>query len=335
MASAVSVILPTYNRASFLPDAFASIRAQSHEDWELVVVDDGSTDGTRALVEAWSRDCPQPITYVWQENQGAYAARNTGLDQARAPLVAFFDSDDLWKPHYLKACVNALQSSTEVDWVFTACEVVNAGGDLVDASTFYPGGKPRPFLALTTSQVGDLRVIVDDQAALCHMTSGIYCGLQNSVIRRRVFESDRFWPDYRVVEDAQFLLRALSRGIRLAYLPDVGVTYRVHEGNSSASAVGADTRRLRPICEEKIRGLERLSRTLKLTDSQLRVMERNLANEYFWHLGYACCWTAGDRAAARQAMRTGLRLSPLNIAMWKTYVFCTIRSLLPARSASH
>jgi glycosyltransferase involved in cell wall biosynthesis len=88
----VSIILPTFNRARFLPEAFASIRQQRFLDWELIVVDDGSTDDTDAVVRQSLQGVPQPIKYVKQENQGAYGARNTGVDHASGEFLAFFDS---------------------------------------------------------------------------------------------------------------------------------------------------------------------------------------------------------------------------------------------------
>ncbi len=334
MDPVVSIILPTYNRASFLPEALASIQGQSFSSWELVVVDDGSTDDTREIVEAWRRDVAQPVSYGWQENGGAYAARNAGLDRARAPLVAFFDSDDLWLPHHLERCVAAFGDAPEVDWVFAACEMRDAGGGLVRRSTFLDSaGRPCAFLSLRGPRHGALQSIEDENAIECLLRHGIYCGLQNSVIRTRVFERERFWEDYRVVEDSQYLLRALARGVRLAYFTDVHVTYRMHEDNSSASAVGAGRRRLRTIIEEKVRGLERLRRQLPLTGRERRAMDRNLAREYFWHLGYACCWEAGDRAGALHAMREALRLTPWNLAMVKTYVACLTRSGLRGLNA--
>ena len=336
MAPAVSIILPTYNRASFLPEALASIRAQSFRDWELVVVDDGSTDQTRALVESWRREVTQPVSYVWQENRGAYAARNAGLDRAGAPLVAFFDSDDLWRPSYLEACVEGLRDQPDVDWVFTACEMVNAQGKIICRSTFLEGERPRPFLSLRATHHGDLRVITDERAIECHVTQGIFCGLQNSVIRARVFDAERFWPDYRVVEDAQFLLRALVRGVRLAYLTQAHVVYRIHDANSSASAAGANRRQLRSICEEKVRGLERLRRELTLTRKQRRAMNAGLAHVYFWQLGYACCWEMGDSAGALSSMQSALRLTPFRFWMWKTYVGCQVsRYLRRTRFVEH
>jgi hypothetical protein len=119
-------------------------------------------------------------------------------------------------------------------------------------------------------------------------------------------------------------------------LTDVHVIYRRHEGNSSGSAEAIDYRRLRLICEERIKGLERLRKELRLTSRQMRAMNRNLARAYFWHLGYSCCWQAHDRAGALIAMRAGLKLTPFDGSMMKTYALCaartTIRSLFVTRT---
>src|SRR5262245_2351395 len=105
---AVSIILPTYNRAKFLPQAFASIYGQTFADWELIVVDDGSTDNSGDLVARLGADLGPRLRYIRQENKGPNAARITGLAGATGAHVAFFDSDDCWLPHHLKACVDAL-----------------------------------------------------------------------------------------------------------------------------------------------------------------------------------------------------------------------------------
>src|SRR5262245_48027518 len=122
---AVTVILPTYNRASFLPGAFESLDSQSFKDWDLIVVDDGSTDNTREIVHAFERAGGRAMRYVHQTNRGAYAARNRGLDEATGKYVAFFDSDDVWLPHHLARCVTALEEHPEVDWVFGSCTQID------------------------------------------------------------------------------------------------------------------------------------------------------------------------------------------------------------------
>ena len=123
----VTVVLPTFNRAAFLPEAFDSIARQTFKDWELVVVDDGSTDQTRAAVAEFAESHSQPVHYVFQANSGPSAARNRGVARAVAPYVAFFDSDDLWRPDYLAAGVAALDANADVDWVYGPCTIVEIG----------------------------------------------------------------------------------------------------------------------------------------------------------------------------------------------------------------
>lgn len=94
----VSIVMPTYNRRDTIDRAIESVQAQRFDDWELVIVDDGSTDGTRDVVEKLD---PR-IRLVVQKNQGVAGARNTGLAAARGDLIAFLDSDDAWTPHHLR-----------------------------------------------------------------------------------------------------------------------------------------------------------------------------------------------------------------------------------------
>ena len=328
----VSVILPTFNRARFLPEAFASIRDQSFEDWELVVVDDGSTDQTAEVVADLSRSLHQPVVYRRQENQGAYGARNTGLDLARGAYIAFFDSDDLWLPQHLSRSVAALDQVMDVDWVYAACRSVDQStGAVLGQTTFEINGEPRPFLRLRTRRAGDLHIFDDDRVLVCQIEHGLYAGLQNSVIRRTVFEGRRFWPDYRVTEDVQFLIRALTAGVRLGYFSDVHVIYRVHSDNSSASVAGGKPDRLIPVYEEQVRGFEHLDSECALPAAERRVLRRQLAHMYFWRLGYAGYRAAGRQAAALEAFSAGLKLRPFDPAMWKTYVIARGRAMLEGR----
>src|SRR5512136_96831 len=96
MTPAVSVIIPTYNRCAMVREAIDSVLANRGVEFELIVVDDGSTDNTRNLARSDAR-----FIYERTENHGVAAARNRGVELARAPLVAFLDSDDLWMPQKL------------------------------------------------------------------------------------------------------------------------------------------------------------------------------------------------------------------------------------------
>src|SRR5690349_21494110 len=104
-ATSVSVIIPTYNYAHYLPCAIDSVLAQTQPAAEVIVVDDGSTDATR---EVCARYTDPRVRYVHQSNAGLSAARNTGLREARSPLVAFLDADDRWEPAFLGTTLERL-----------------------------------------------------------------------------------------------------------------------------------------------------------------------------------------------------------------------------------
>ena len=101
----VSTIIPTYNRPAFLREALASVLAQTYQDSETIVVDDGSTpvarDATRQLVDEYARARSCPIRYFFQPHQGVSAARNRGVAASRGDFLAFLDSDDIWQPEKL------------------------------------------------------------------------------------------------------------------------------------------------------------------------------------------------------------------------------------------
>ncbi|MGB5747146.1 MAG: glycosyltransferase [Desulfobacterales bacterium] len=116
----VSVIIPTYNRAWVLREAIDSVLAQDFKDFELIVVDDGSTDNTRQILDPYD----QGLIVLRQSNKGVSAARNRGVAAARGRLVAFLDSDDLWLPRKLSSQVDffnsnpaALINQTEEIWM--------------------------------------------------------------------------------------------------------------------------------------------------------------------------------------------------------------------------
>jgi glycosyltransferase involved in cell wall biosynthesis len=120
----VSVVLPTYNRAAWIGDAIASVRAQSWPHWELLVVDDGSTDDTaRSLpADARIRLVPRPHT----GNLGA--VRNAGLDAARGAFIGFLDSDDRWRPDKLARQLARLQAREDCGWCYGAHALIDTGG---------------------------------------------------------------------------------------------------------------------------------------------------------------------------------------------------------------
>ena len=116
MSPLVSVILPTYNRATTLARAVESVLNQTFADFELVIIDDGSTDGTRELLGKYAG--VGKVRIIWAERRGAGGARNLGVSQARGVYIAFQDSDDEWVPHKLARAMEVLTRPGEECSVF-------------------------------------------------------------------------------------------------------------------------------------------------------------------------------------------------------------------------
>jgi GT2 family glycosyltransferase len=117
------VVLPTYQRLGLVRRAIASIFAQTQRDFELIVIDDGSTDGTGAAIAALG----DSVRYQWQPNSGVAAARNAGIELAQAPLVAFIDSDNQWLPDHLAVLTEVLRRHSEAVLASTCRGYVTVG----------------------------------------------------------------------------------------------------------------------------------------------------------------------------------------------------------------
>ncbi len=132
----VSVVIPTHNRARIIGAAIASVLRGSHQKLEVVVVDDGSTDDTRSVVERYG---PR-VRYLYQPNAGVSAARNLGFANARGEFIALLDSDDAFLPWKLEAQVRLLKTNPEVGMVWTDMTAITPDGSIVEERhlrTFY------------------------------------------------------------------------------------------------------------------------------------------------------------------------------------------------------
>jgi glycosyltransferase involved in cell wall biosynthesis len=126
----VSIIIPTYNHAQYVVDAIQSVLNQVYDNYEIIVIDDGSQDNTRQVVAQFGNQ----VRYIWQENQGLSAARNTGLRAARGEIIGLLDADDLYDPNFLSTLVSILEANPEADAVYCAARAVDATNNLLPQS---------------------------------------------------------------------------------------------------------------------------------------------------------------------------------------------------------
>jgi glycosyltransferase involved in cell wall biosynthesis len=221
----VSVILPTHNRAHLLDRAIRSALDQSYKDFELIVIDDGSTDETEQVVRGFGDD---RIVYLHhEENRGAAAARNTGLRAARGEYVAFLDSDGEWLPHKLDRQMKVLaEASPAVGVVYTDMWTVTREG----RKQYWSSPRIMPEDGIIYHQAIDYGV------------SGI--NMQAAVIRKECFEKtgvfDEEFPRYIDVE----LFIRLSKHFHFHHIAEPLIIDHVTPGISSDGALLIEARKL-------------------------------------------------------------------------------------------
>ena len=206
-----SVVIPTYNRADVVVRAIASALAQTRSPGEIIVVDDGSTDDTAARVP--SLGDPR-VRYIRQDNAGVSAARNAGVRAARGEVVAFLDSDDVWKPGKLEHDLRVLEHHPEVDAVFT--DLDKHDGDTYVAS--FARDCP-PFVELLARHTGADPIVFDPRELRLLLLEQVPIMPSAFAIRREVFERvGGFDSSWRSWEDWELFLRLSAAGVRLAYV---------------------------------------------------------------------------------------------------------------------
>ncbi|HRF59316.1 MAG TPA: glycosyltransferase [Fimbriimonadaceae bacterium] len=288
----ITVLLTCYNHLAYLPACLESVRAQTFRDFEILALDDGSTDGTRE----WLRE-QQDITMVFNEsNLGTYGTLNVGLERANGELIAVLNDDDLWAPTKLERQVELLDRFPRVGLVHTDGGFIDGAGKPIDGS---PLGFEFP-----RTETGDV------------LLSLLY---QNKIIasavlaRRECFEHcGVFNPAYFGSGDWEMWLRIAER-YEIGYVDERLTFYRVHGENASheLDRIWRDDERLRDWIVTRIAEYEK-----KGYDAA--ALRRALAHNW------ACLGTVrtlnGDPRRGRQAYVESIRLAPLRVKSTLRYL---------------
>ena len=198
MSPKLSIIIPIYNTGPYLPRCFDSILSQSYTDFELLLVDDGSTDNSGAICEAYAQKDTR-IKVFHKKNGGLSSARNTGLDHAQGEWIYFVDSDDELKPEGLRALVDCI--SDDVDCVMGGYEQYDLDGNLIETEKIHE--------TLTLSKQDSLLVLFPDYSIHYSYLGYVWIRL----FRNRIIQDHelRFDTTIRIKEDALFITLYLCR----------------------------------------------------------------------------------------------------------------------------
>ena len=207
----VSVVVPSYNHASFVALTLRSIFRQMFVPAELLVIDDGSTDGSPKIIDTVLHDCPFPCELVARQNRGLSATLNEGFARTRGDYFAYLGSDDLWLPDFLQARVSLLESRRDAVLGYGHAFLVDKQNAIVDCTADwanYADGDARAMLLETTAPMSP------------------------TVLYRREALAQQHWKEESRLEDYDLYLR-LSEAGEFAFDPRILSAWRRHDSNVS------------------------------------------------------------------------------------------------------
>lgn len=295
MPPRVSFVIPSYNAAATIRATIESVLCQTYRDFEVLVVDDGSTDKTAPVVRSFGHD----VRYLYQPNQGLAAARNTGIRATTGEVLVLLDADDMWMPDLLERQVTILKAQPEIDGVYAWVQLVDEDG------------VPLPD-QMRTRLNGDIirRLLLGGNSVLFSMLA----------VRRSVFDRvGLFDPVFRQAQDWDMTLRMAVAGVRLACIPQPLVLRRLHVHNLSADP----DRSLywgRAV-------LDKAFTTLPMAEHYRVLADR--AHFNVLHRAAMAHWRRGDRKGALAQLVEGLKIWPEALRRPQTYI-TTLSRLQPS-----
>lgn len=244
----VSIIIPSYNTATYIDDTLKSVFAQTYDDYEVIVINDGAPD--TAELERVLEPYRDRIVYLVQENRGLAGARNTGIRAARGEYIALLDSDDMWEPDYLEVQVGILENDRTIDVLYPDGLIF---GDAPEAGRrsmeLSPSEGEVTFESLVTQRC-NVRVFVTAR--------------RDVVVRAGMFDES-----LRSSEDFDLWIRIVKGGGRIAYHRRVLARYRRHAASLSANPIW--------MTDHILRVFDKAERTLALTPAEQATLARERA----------------------------------------------------------
>lgn len=244
---AASVVVPSYNHAAFVQTTLRSIFNQTVQPAELLVIDDGSTDGSVQLIEQSLRDCPFPCELVTRANRGLCFTLNEGLANTTGKYFAYLSSDDVWLPEFLEARIQRLEASPQTVLAYGHCFLIDADNLIIDCTrdwADYSDGNARQMLLEQT-----------------------FAPMSPTVVYRRSALEQEGWDEQAKLEDYDLYLRLATLG-DFSFDSRVLSAWRQHESNTSRDFLW--------MIEARLAAQRRVAERIGLSESELERFQRTL-----------------------------------------------------------
>ncbi len=285
----VSVIIPVFNGLPFLKEAIDSVMAQTYKKFELIVINDGSTDGTQALLDKFQKKLGKKMIVIKQKNQGQVIAKNRGIKKAKGELIAFLDSDDLWKREKLESQVNVFKEYKSLGLCYTEAVLIDGKSTVIG------------YRSANSSYTGKCfeRLIEKNQ-----ITASSVMIKRECLKRIGIFDET-----LRTCENWDMWLR-ISLFFEIQYISQPLTYYRIHENHMSSN--------ISKMMEGKIKVLKKYSFLLSN-----KKFKKILLNSYF-DFAKDSLWNFNPKGA-REILKAAFKIDPFSYRFFWLY----LKSFLP------
>lgn len=284
----VSIIIPTYNYARFIGDALESVRRQSTQDYEIWVMDDGSTDNTASVVEALKKNFSGKLNYVRNDkNKGVYAIRNQAIRAAKGRFIAFLDADDLWMDSHLEDLTRYLEAHPEDLMVYANARFFYDGDGKDLGTQFGPGSSKTPRIGACAAEL---------------FTEGNFIPFMTTLLRREAFNRvGLFDESFKVGGDYDLFMRIACES-RIGFVDKVLARVRRHDKNLSFLSRLQAATQLR-ILKKALRYFSK--KGIRITNKNVRCRRAQL----YYELGAALA-LEGNKVRSRKFLCRSFSLEP-------------------------
>ncbi|MCK4577730.1 MAG: glycosyltransferase [Candidatus Marinimicrobia bacterium] len=299
----VTVILACYNEEQYIAEALDSILGQTYQDFEVIVINDGSTDKTEEIIEHYANQYPDKILYVSQQNQGQAASINHGFSLASGLYAAFIDGDDTWYPEKLEKQVKVLDDDTEkrIGLVYTY--------------------RDQPNLDTTRKRSNTVTVGVRGQV-FKRLFMGAFTLNSSIMVPRHIFDKVAGYnPIYPFCPDYEFMLQIAAAGYEFDYIPEILVSRRIHPGNTSRQQLVSNRNNRQMLLDIADRYDDLITQEGVDVDYRMALLDLQLAWHYF---------VTGNLKQVRQTLTPVLRHYPALVLRSKRYTAYYLLSFFPA-----
>ncbi|NVN92407.1 MAG: glycosyltransferase [Desulfuromonadales bacterium] len=306
-----SVVIPTYNGSKFLTQTIESVLNQSYKDFEIIVVDDGSTEDIEQLLKPYG----EYLRYLRIENSGPAAARNTGIRLSNGEFVALLDHDDIWAPENLRVKVELLHKNPECAMVYSYPTLIDAIGNVIpqESPSAFPSGS-----------------VFED-----FLISNRIITFSCTLIRKSIFDSVGLLDDRREItccDDYDMWLR-IADVSTIVFSTDQSVCYRIHGDN----LINNHDMSLNSHMSVYNKILKESKTASKMPIKKLSRIAREHIYEKLRQYAYKFYYDRSNYKKTRELLWRCILLKPFAFRVWMYFLICSLPSVLVARlrSAKH